>query len=91
MWFIRMTIRGCRAENAEGVTTTTAKEAMFDRLQRLPDSATLEEIRDDVDTMIAIQRGLEDCRAGRVYTQEQVEEMSKSFASLPRQLAKRSF
>ena len=57
----------------------TAKEMLFDRLEHLPDSVTLEEIRKDIDIMIAIQLGLDDCRAGRVYTHEQVEELSQTW------------
>jgi len=57
----------------------TAKEMVYDRLGRIPDHVSLEDIRDELETMIAIQEGLDDVRAGRVYTQQQVEEMSKSW------------
>lgn len=57
----------------------TAKEMVYDRLQRLPDDVTLEEIRHDVDALICIEVGLEDFREGRVFSHEQVIEMSKSW------------
>ncbi len=57
----------------------TAKEMVYDRLQRIPDNATLEDIRGDVETMIAVQKGMDDVRAGRIYSQEQVDEMTKSW------------
>jgi predicted transcriptional regulator len=56
-----------------------ANEMLLDRLQRLPDNVTLEEIREELETMIAIQEGLDDHRAGRVCTHQQVIEMSKSW------------
>jgi len=57
----------------------TAKEMVYDRLQRIPDNATLEDIRGDVETMIAVQKGMDDVRAGRIYSQEQVDEMTESW------------
>jgi len=53
----------------------TAKEMVYDRLQGLPDTATLEQIRDDVDALIGIEEGLEDFRLGNVHSHEAVMEM----------------
>ncbi len=55
------------------------KEMVYNRLCRLSDQAALEQIRDDVDAMIAIQASREDFRCGRVYSHDQVVEMSKSW------------
>ncbi|MCE9532975.1 MAG: hypothetical protein K8T89_17895 [Planctomycetes bacterium] len=57
----------------------TAKEIVYDRLGRISDHVSLEEIRDELLLMIELEKSMEDVRAGRVYTQEQVEEMSKSW------------
>ena len=61
----------------------TPKETVLDRLQRLPDDATLEAIRDEVDIMIAVEEGLEDFRQGRSYSFQQVIEMSESWTTQP--------
>jgi len=50
---------------------------VLDRLQ-LPDDVSLEQIRDDVEALIAIEESEDDIRNGRGYTHEQVVEMSNS-------------
>jgi predicted transcriptional regulator len=59
----------------------TDKQAVLDALQRLPESATLDEIAEELRIMAAIRRGREDVAAGRVKTQEQTEKLMESWAS----------
>lgn len=59
----------------------TDKQAVFDALQRLPESATLDEITEELRIMAAIRRGREDVAAGRVKTQEQTGKLMESWAS----------
>ena len=59
----------------------TDKQAVFDALQRLPESATLDEIAEELRIMAAIRRGREDVANGRVKTQEQTEKLMESWAS----------
>ncbi len=53
----------------------TDKQAVFDALQRLPESATLDEVTEELRIMAAIRRGREDVAAGRVKTQAQAEQL----------------
>jgi predicted transcriptional regulator len=57
----------------------TAKEIVFDRLIRVPDTLSLRQIREEIDALIRLDEALEDVRAGRMHTQEEVDEMSKSW------------
>jgi len=59
----------------------TDKQAVLDALQRLPESASLDEIAEELRIMAAIRRGREDVAAGRVKTQEQTEKLMESWAS----------
>ena len=59
----------------------TDKQAVFDALQRLPESASLDEITEELRIMAAIRRGREDVAAGRVKTQKQTEKLMESWAS----------
>ena len=59
----------------------TDKQAVLDALQRLPESATLDEITEELRIMAAIRRGREDVAAGRIKTQEQTEKLMESWAS----------
>jgi predicted transcriptional regulator len=56
----------------------TAKEEVKKILERLPDEASLEDIQYHIYVRQKIARGLDDIEAGRVLSQEDVEErMSK--------------
>ena len=56
----------------------TDKQAVLDALQRLPESATLDEITEELRIMAAIRRGREDVAAGRVKTQAQAEKLMET-------------
>ena len=53
----------------------TDKQAVLDALQRLPESATLDEITEELRIMAAIRRGRADIAAGRVKRHQQVEKL----------------
>jgi hypothetical protein len=53
----------------------TDKHAVLDALQRLPENATLEEIREALRIMAAARRGRADIAAGRTKSQTKVEHM----------------
>lgn len=55
----------------------TDKQAVLDALQRLPESATLDEITEELRIMAAIRRGREDVKVGRTKTQDEVEKQLK--------------
>ncbi|MGA3171896.1 MAG: hypothetical protein ABSE62_12895 [Chthoniobacteraceae bacterium] len=59
----------------------TDKEAVIDALSRLPESASLEEITDEIRLMAAIRRGRDDIRAGRSKTHKEAEQSFESWAS----------
>jgi hypothetical protein len=61
---------------------TTAKEEVRKMLDRLPDASSFEDIQYHISVREKIEHGLEDLKAGRLLTQEEVERrMSRS---LPR-------
>jgi predicted transcriptional regulator len=53
---------------------STAKEDVRQLLDQLPDDASLDDIQYQIYVRQKIQRGLEDIEAGRVVSQEQVEQ-----------------
>ena len=59
----------------------TDKQAVLDALQRLPESATLDEIAEELRIMAAIRRGRADIAAGRTKTHEEAEELMESWAT----------
>ena len=59
----------------------TDKQAVIDALGRLPESATLDEIAEELRIMAAIRRGRGDVAAGRVKSQEEVERLFQSWAT----------
>lgn len=58
--------RGC---HSFGMTT---EEMTIDTIRQLPDSATWEDIQERLRFLAAIDKGLEDVRAGRVIPREEV-------------------
>jgi len=59
----------------------TDKQAVLDALHRLPESATLDEIAEELRIMAAIRRGRGDIAAGRVKTHEEAEKLMESWAT----------
>ena len=53
----------------------TDKQAVLDALQRLPESATLDEIAEELRIMSAIKRGRDDVANGRAKTHEEAEKL----------------
>ncbi|HLG13236.1 MAG TPA: hypothetical protein VJH03_01765 [Blastocatellia bacterium] len=59
----------------------TDKQAVIDALSRLPESASLEEITEELQIMAGVRRGRADIAAGRTKTQEEVEQLVESWAT----------
>jgi len=59
----------------------TDKEAVIDALNRLPETASLEEITEELQIMAAVRRGRADVAAGRTKTQEEIEQLVESWAT----------
>ena len=59
----------------------TDKQAVLDALQRLPESATIEEITDELRIMAGIRRGRLDVANGRTKTQGEAEQLFESWAT----------
>ena len=59
----------------------TDKQAVVDALNRLPESASLEEITEELHIMAAIRRGRADIAAGRSKSHEEVEQLVDSWAT----------
>jgi predicted transcriptional regulator len=59
----------------------TDKQAVLDALQRLPETASLEEITEELRIMASVRRGRADIAAGRVMTQEEAERLLESWAT----------
>ena len=59
----------------------TDKQAVLDALQRLPETATLEEITEELRIMASVRRGRADIAAGRIKTQEEAERLLESWAT----------
>ncbi len=51
------------------------KEAVLEVIRRMPDTATRAEIYREIDTLAAIQRGVEAADAGRVKSHEEVKRL----------------
>lgn len=54
---------------------STVKQEIRDLLKRLPDDCTLEDVQYHLYVLQKIERGLQNVKEGRVYTQEEVEKM----------------
>ncbi|MBO0698934.1 MAG: hypothetical protein J2P46_11110 [Zavarzinella sp.] len=52
----------------------TDKQTVIDVLQRLPDDASIEDIRYEVETILGILEGLRDADEGRTHSHEEVME-----------------
>jgi len=59
----------------------TDKQAVLDALQRLSETASLEEITEELRIMAAVRRGRADVAAGRTKTQEEAERLLESWAT----------
>jgi predicted transcriptional regulator len=59
----------------------TDKQAVLDALQRLPETASLEEITEELRIMASVRRGRADIAAGRIKTQEETELLLESWAT----------
>jgi predicted transcriptional regulator len=59
----------------------TDKQAVLDALDRLPESATLDEITEELSIMAAIRRGRADVAANRTKSQAEVEALVESWAT----------
>ncbi|MEQ9825106.1 MAG: hypothetical protein ABQ298_12045 [Puniceicoccaceae bacterium] len=57
------------------------KEMVLEAVGRLPETATLDQIRDELELIAGIQRGLEDSKAGRVKTTEEVKKLVESWCT----------
>jgi predicted transcriptional regulator len=56
-------------------TTVNPKQLVIDTIRRLPDSVTLDQIADQIDTLAHIEEGIRDADNGRVKTPDQVREL----------------
>lgn len=59
----------------------TEKQAVLDALSRLPESASLDDITEELQIMAAIRKGRSDAAQGRTKSQEEVEALVESWAS----------
>ena len=59
----------------------TDKQAVLDAVQRLPETASLEEITEELGIMAAVRRGRQDIAADRTRTQEEAERLLQSWAT----------
>lgn len=59
----------------------TDKQAVLDALERLPETATLEEITEELRIMASVRRGRADVAAGRTKTQQETERLLESWAT----------
>jgi predicted transcriptional regulator len=57
----------------------TSKETAIKAIQRLPDSATWEDIEECVRFLAGIDKGLADIKAGRIVPHEEVKESLKKW------------
>lgn len=60
---------------------TTDKQIVLDRINRLPDSATLKQMSDEIAMLSSIQAGLDDIEAGREISNEEAKRRSASWLS----------
>ena len=59
----------------------TDKQAVLDAVQRLPETASLEEITEALRIMAAVRRGRQDIAADRTKTQDEAERLLESWAT----------
>jgi len=59
----------------------TDKQAVLDAVQRLPETASLEEITEELRIMAAVRRGRQDIAADRTKTQDEAERLLESWAT----------
>jgi predicted transcriptional regulator len=59
----------------------TDKQAVIDALQRLPETASLDEITRELHIMAAVRRGRADIAAGRGKSHQEAEQLLESWAS----------
>jgi predicted transcriptional regulator len=59
----------------------TDKQVVLDALRRLPETASLEEITEELRIMASVRRGRADIAAGRIKTQEEAERLLESWAT----------
>ncbi len=62
-------------------TPTTDKQLVREALDRMPETATLEEVIEELAILAAIQQGEADIAAGRVVTHEEVVRRSAEWIS----------
>ena len=67
-------VAGGMRKAAAKTMAATAKDAVREILEQLPEDASYEEIRYRIYVREKVERGLEDLRQGRVLTQEEVEQ-----------------
>jgi predicted transcriptional regulator len=66
------------------MSTTAAvsdKQLALELVQRMPESATLEEIGEELATLVAIRRGQADAAAGRLVSHEEVKRRSATWTT----------
>ena len=61
----------------------TAKQEVKELLDQLPEDCELEDIQYHLYVLQKVQRGLEDAKQGKVYTQEELEERMAKWAAAP--------
>jgi predicted transcriptional regulator len=61
--------------------TASEKQAALDALMRMPESATLEEMSEELAILAAIRKGEADADAGRVVSHEEVVRRSATWIS----------
>jgi predicted transcriptional regulator len=59
----------------------TDKQAVLDALQRLPETASLDEITEELHIMASVRRGRADIGTGRMKTQEEADRLLESWAT----------
>ena len=59
----------------------TDKQMVLDAVNKLPEQATFEQIRDELDIIAGIKRGLAASEAGEVKTHQEVKEIISSWTT----------
>ena len=59
----------------------TDKQAVMDALQRLPETASLDDIAEELRIMAAVRRGRDDVAAGRTKSHAEAAQLVESWAS----------
>lgn len=60
-------------------STLSEKQIALEALRQMPESASLQEISEEIAILAAIQRGEDDSDAGRVMTHEEVKRRSEAW------------